>query len=152
VPPGERHDDFRSGNVEALTHGATSPRLVAPIAERLADELVAVAPWCAVPAFRDAVESWAWARAQSHLLRAYIDENGPLDDEGRPRPACALLDRVEARADRLRDGFGLTPNAWAKLVDRLGNADAETAARGLAELRAIGAELARALPEGTAHE
>src|SRR3989440_13061110 len=99
---GERHADFEAGNVFSLQHGATSPRSVAPLAERMAAELLDVAPWTAQAAFGAQVQAWAWAEAQAALLRAWIDERGGLDGRGKPRPALALLDRVESRAARLR--------------------------------------------------
>lgn len=138
------------GNFEAERHGALSPRRVQPVADEIAAELADVAPWTAQRAFGASVASWAFAEAQCHLLRRYIDERGMLDDQGVPLPATALLDKVEARAGRLRGELGLTPNAWAKLVARLGSADHDAAARGLEHLRAVGRELARtaALPGG----
>lgn len=144
-------EPYQPGNWESATHRALSPRAVAPLADQLGAELGSMAPWCAQPAFGATVAAWAWAEAQAALLRAYVDEHGLLDDNGAPLPACALLDRVEARAGRLRAELGLTPRAWASLVASLGSADHEAAARGLDSLRAVGRELARtaALPEGT---
>jgi hypothetical protein len=142
---------YAPDNFDAVTHGARSPRRVGPRAEALARDLVSVAPWCAQPAFRAAVASWAQAEAQCVLLRGYVDEHGMLGAGGVPLPACALLERVEGRAARLRGELGLSPNAWAKLVARLGSADHDAAARGLDQLKAVGRELARtaALPDGS---
>lgn len=147
-------EPFEPANTAAVKHGATSVRVVRPIADALAAELRSVAPWTAQGAFAASVAAWSWAEAQSVVLRAYIDDRGVLDGRGKPRPACALLDRVEVRAGRLRAELGLTPNAWANLVGRLGSADHEAAARGLDSLRAVGRELARsaALPEGATDE
>jgi hypothetical protein len=152
MPAGERAEPFEVGNRAAETHGALSPRAVAPLADNLASELSAVAPWCGQGAFASAVAAWAWAEAQASLLRVYVDEQGMLDAEGRPLPALGLLERVEARAARLRGELGLTPSSWAKLVARLGSADGDAAVRGLEHLKAVGRELARtaALPEGNA--
>jgi hypothetical protein len=154
VPAGERAPAFEPGNDAAEKHGARSARRVEPLATELVSELLAVAPWCAQGAFAGTVAAWSWAEAQAALLRAYIDEHGMLDDEGKPLPALALLDRVETRAGRLRDALGLTPRAWAALVASLGAADHNAAARGLESLRAVGRELARtaALPEGADDE
>lgn len=136
---------FEPGNTAAETHGALSRRRVRPLAERIGAELLAVAPWCGQEAFRATVAAWAWAEAQAGLLRSYVDERGVLDEKGVPLPALALLDRIEARAGRLRDVLGLSPKAWASLVASLGSADAEAAARGLESLRAVGRELAEGI-------
>src|SRR4051794_6535734 len=112
VPKGERAPAFEPGNDAAETHGALSSRRVEPLASDLAAELLAVAPWCGQGAFAATVAAWSWSEAQAALLRAYIDEHGMLDADGRPLPALALLDRVETRAGRLRDALGLTPRAW----------------------------------------
>lgn len=141
---------FDAGNNAAETHGATSPRKVRPLADQLVRDLSTVAPWCAQEAFASTVAAWAWSESQTALLRAYIDECGLIDAEGRPLPALTMLDRCEARAARLRADLGLNPRSWAALVASLGSADHEAAARGLESLRATGRELARtaALPGG----
>jgi len=139
---------FEEGNAAALTHGAFSAGRVQPVADALAEQLAETAPWTAQPAFRAVVASWAYAEAQAALLRLWLDREGVLDDEGAPRPATALLEKVESRAAHGRGELGLTPASWARLVARLGSADAEHAARGLESLRRVGAELVRsaALP------
>ncbi len=146
---------FKPGNEKGLKHGANSPRRVAPIAARLRTELADAAPWTNVPTFASVVAAWAQAEAQCVLLRSYFDEVGLLDDEGNPRPGMIQLDRCESRAAALRRELGLTPAAWAKLVQRLGTTDGEAAARGIEALQAIGAaigERLRALPSKLSDE
>jgi hypothetical protein len=140
-----RHPPFESGNTAALKHGATSPRLVAPLAETLAAEIAEVAPWTSQCAFRGAVESLAWTWAQATVLRAWMNENGALDAKGRPRPAVALSERLEGRICQLRASLGMTPTAWSKLVATMGSTDVESAAAALEQLRSIGRELSSGL-------
>ncbi len=136
---------FEVGNQAAATHGALSERQIRPLADQLARDLIAVAPWCSQAAFAATVAAWAWSEAQSSLLRRYVDTHGLLGDDGVPIPACALLDRCEARAGRLRSELGLSPRSWAALAATLGSADHEAAARGLDALRAVGRELAEGI-------
>ncbi len=117
---------FEKGNTAALTAGHNSPRKVQPIADALTDEITSAAPWCASPAFRGAVGSWAWSEAQATLLRAYVEEHGMIDDEGEERPAVRTLDRVEGRLAKLRDQLGLSPAALGKLMQSAASVAATT--------------------------
>jgi hypothetical protein len=132
---------FAEGNTAALKHGAVSPRVLQPIADRLAERLAQVASWTVPAAFEGAVASWAWAEAQAAVLRGWLDEHGLVDVDGQPRPAVALLDRVEGRLGGLRIQLGLTPSALARLLARLSQVDGERGAEGLEALRRAGAEL-----------
>ena len=132
---------FEPGHTLSTKHGARSERFVRPIADRLTAELVEIAPWAARPAYGPTVAAWAYAEAQLYLLRAYIDEHGPLDGDGAPRPATALLEKVETRATSLRAELGLTPLSLAKLMAALSAAPAGTDDDGLARLRAEGRAL-----------
>ena len=111
---------FEPGNEAALTHGASSPRHVAPLAALIAQELVEVVPWVTSPAFAAELQAWAWAEAEVRLLRAWLDEHGILSDpdpaEALPRPALAALHRAETRAAKARTRLGLNPVAWARLL------------------------------------
>lgn len=106
---------FEAGNTAALTHGARSPRMVRPIAERLMVDAVEVAPWVARPAFGPELEAWAWHEARACLLRTWLDEHGLLDDDDVPRAALGELQRAENAAAKARDRLGLNPLAWARL-------------------------------------
>lgn len=135
---------FEPGHAAALRHGATSPRVVQPIAERLAGELADSAPWTAGASHRATVSAWSWAEAQASVLRSYLDEHGVLDEEGEPRPAAALLDKVEKRATNLRGELGLSPLALAKLLTAVSGLTADAATAGLDALRAEGRRIVEA--------
>jgi hypothetical protein len=66
---------FGPGNLLHVTHGAGSARIVDPIAERLAGEIVLVPglEFLREPRNALAVDAWAHARARVLLLRAYCD-------------------------------------------------------------------------------
>jgi len=102
--------------VAALRHGAHSERRWSPLAERLAVEAIAEAPWLTRPAFRLAVAAWSVAEAKAALVDAWLDEHGLLDDDGVPHPANALSDRLHGRAMALRTQLGLDPVSFAKLL------------------------------------
>jgi hypothetical protein len=135
---------FEVGNWAGLRHGATSPRVLQPLADRLAAGLGEVAPWASAAVFAGSVASWAWGEAQAHVLRVWLDEHGQVDDEGQPRPAVGMLAQVEGRLVNLRAQLGLTPLALAKLLAALSQVDGDKGAEGLAALRAAGAELRQA--------
>jgi hypothetical protein len=112
-----------------------------PIADQLAAGLGAVAPWTSAASFQGAVASWAHGEAQAYLLRQYLDEVGLVDDEGQPRPAAGMLERVEGRLAGLRAQLGLTPLSLGKLLATLSQIDGDKGAEGLEALRRAGAEL-----------
>jgi hypothetical protein len=132
---------FTDGNTAALQHGAKSPRMLQPVADRLAEGLGEVAPWTSAPVFAGSVASWAHAEAQAYLLRQYLDDHGLVDDEGQPRPASRMLEQVEGRLAGLRAQLGLTPLALGKLLATLSQVDGDKGAEGLEALRRAGAEL-----------
>jgi hypothetical protein len=106
---------FEPGNVAAIRHGAFSERRIAPLADRARAGLLDAAPWLDSPAFSPAVDAWARVEARAALVGAYVDENGPLDDEGRPRAATELLVRLERLALALRQAVGLDPASRARI-------------------------------------
>jgi hypothetical protein len=132
---------FQPGHTLTLKHGATSSRVLQPLADQLAAGLGEVAPWTSAGAFAGSVASWAHAEAQAYVLRQYLDEHGLVDDEGQPRPAAGLLERVETRLTNLRAQLGLTPLALGKLLATLSQVDGDRGAEGLEALRRAGAEL-----------
>ena len=135
---------FEPGNAAAMRHGATSPRVVGPIAERLAGELAESAPWTAGRSHAGTVSAWSHAEAQCAVLRAWLDEHGLLDGKGEPRPATTLLDKCEKRAANLRAELGLSPLALAKLLTAVSGLTAEAASTGLDALRAEGRRIVEA--------
>ena len=111
---------FTDGNEAATTHGAHSERRWRPLADELISELRHDAPWTARPAFRWTVEAWAAAQAKAALVDAWLDEVGLLTDNGTPRPANWLSDKLHARADTLRRELGISPAAFARLLSNFG--------------------------------
>jgi hypothetical protein len=126
------------GNTRALTHGAYSARTWRPLADRIAAELPDIAPWCTRPTYGPAVAAWSRTEAQLQLVMTWLDEHGPLDKDGAPRPATALLAKLEAHARELRNDLGLSPLALAKLLSILDSAPAGTDDAGLEHLKAQG--------------
>lgn len=108
---------FHEGNTAALKSGAHSSRMIQPIADRAAAELLEVAPWCARPAFAALVQRWAWAEARCILLRHYLDEEGLLDEDGEPRPAVNELHRAEATAHKAAEKLALSPMDFMRLMN-----------------------------------
>jgi hypothetical protein len=132
---------LQPGHTLTLKHGATSPRVLQPVADQLAAGLAAVAPWTSAATFAGVTASWSWAEAQAVVLRRYLDEVGQVDAEGQPRPAAGMLERVETRLANLRAQLGLTPLALGKLLATLSQVDGDRGAEGLEALRRAGAEL-----------
>ena len=128
-----------------MRHGADSPRMVAPLAAEFERQLPAVAPWTARPSFAGARAALAYAEAQTLLLRQYLDTNGLVDSDGEPRPALERLDRIEARAAKLREALGLTPMSLSRLLVNLSAVAAAGGDEdGLEALKREGAEIVAA--------
>jgi len=138
-----------SGNTIAEKHGARSERRWRPLAEQLAAEALAAAPWLTRPAFRWSVQAWATAEARARLVDDWLDAQataempGELDAGGEPRAASALSVRLHARAESLRARLGIDPTAMARLLASftVGLPGGEDV---LAALRAEGARLVAA--------
>jgi hypothetical protein len=107
---------FEDGNTAAEKHGATGDRRWRPLADHLAAEIVESAAWLTRPAFRRTVQAWSVAEAKAQLVDAWLDEHGLLDDDGAPRPANNLADRLHGRAANLRAAMGLDPASFARLL------------------------------------
>ncbi|HEV2810805.1 MAG TPA: hypothetical protein VGV93_10480 [Acidimicrobiales bacterium] len=116
---------FEEGNTANLRHGARSERVLAPLAESLATELVELAPWTARPAFAASVAAWSRAEARCQLVGDYLDEHGLLDEAGQPRPATGFLLKLETTAANLRARLALDPSSLAGLLAKLAGAPAE---------------------------
>jgi hypothetical protein len=108
---------FAPGNEVGVRHGAHSSRRVDPIAAQL---LAAVdgdsgVTWLR-PVDRPALAAWARAEARIQLVSDWLaDRGGDIDDAGQVRPAVALLNRLEARAESLRGRLGFDPLSRARL-------------------------------------
>lgn len=116
----------REGNFAAVKHGATSPRMVDPLAASLRDEVLATAeadgmPWIATAAFRPALESWARHEAKVILLERFLHAKAEEGNAGGlligedVRPAADLLLKFEKAAANSRARLGLDPVAAARL-------------------------------------
>lgn len=69
-----------------------------------------------VPAqFRLAAEALATAVARKRSGEAWLNEHGPLDENGAPRPAAELLEKTARSVERLLAECGMTPRAAAAL-------------------------------------
>src|SRR5437763_7036238 len=117
---------FELGHELSLQHGAMSERKLAPLAEQLTEELLEVCPWCERPAFRPAVEAWAWAEAVCVKYREWFKDRGLWDEAGEPLPGLVRWDRAEARASAMRKRLSIDPASFASFLSKL----AATAAHG----------------------
>lgn len=144
---------FEPGNTAAQRHGGYSDRAWRPIAERLTARLLHTAPWLDRAAFETSVAAWARTEAQAQLVAAWLDEHGDLDEQGKPRPATVLLDRLEARVAKASARLGLDPVALLRIVREAAELVADphevAAQAGLADLLAQGRA---ALERRGAHE
>lgn len=113
LPDGRR--TFERGNTVGERHGAYSERRIAPLARELVAGAVAHSPYLGEAAYAGELEAWSRAEARCFLLARYVDEHGPLDADGTPRPALAALTQQERLAGELRHRLGLTPLSRAKL-------------------------------------
>lgn len=105
---------YEPGNTAALRHGATSPRVVKPLAAEIASELLERRP--DLERYPDALEAYAQALARIRLIRAWHDEVGMIDpDKGEVRAARSLA-QAEAATARLRERLGLDPRGEIELV------------------------------------
>ena len=128
---------FEPDNTAHLSHGAYSPRSWRPLADAIATELPAMAPWSTDAAYGATVAAWARVEAQLQLVMDWLDERGPLDDEGVPRPATNLLAKLESQAAGLRSELGLTPFALARLLNLLSSVNSSTGGRHDNDLEAL---------------
>jgi hypothetical protein len=130
------------GNKLSLTHGASDPERVAPLAEQFMTMLLEdpdTDDYLRKPVMRHEVLAWAWAEAQVTLMRAWLDSDGitsamtelTTTDEteadsggGTVRRQSAsrkvsslmsVLHQAEVRAANRRKELGLTPLARARL-------------------------------------
>ena len=140
-PDWNRRPDFEDGNVLAVRHGATSQRLVSPVAQAVKEAILAdpkLPDYLRQPMFAHALDAYCFAEAQCIKLREYLttlDLDEALTDttitdedetfgEGsatkhsisrRRESAQELARRYEAHAANLRSKLGLDPASAAKL-------------------------------------
>lgn len=109
------HPPFDEGNLTALRHGATSPRLRDPLAAELVTQALEEVPYLAEVRYRAALHSWARCEAACILVEAWLAEQGITDEAGAPRAAMRTLADFTRLAQRERDALGLTPTSAARL-------------------------------------
>jgi len=103
------------GNVLAMVHGATSERVVAPVARKIVEEVLAVAPYLHDPAYRNLLDVYAATLARHRLLEAHVAKRGMVNRRGRTYGTTDLLMRHERSVLELARELGLTPRARAAL-------------------------------------
>jgi|SRR5215211_1596413 len=108
-------ETFAEGNVVPATHGAWVERYTDPVARELVEGVVAQVSYLGEPSYASAI--WAWARNEARiiLITKWIDEHGPLDENGNPRPALNSLREFERLAQTHRSRLGLDPLSRAQL-------------------------------------
>jgi hypothetical protein len=136
-------EDFRPGNALSIRHGATSERVVGPLASELAAWLVAEFPDVGEPRYRFSVSAWSRAEAPAALLSLFLDARGIVhgdgDQRGEPREALLKSLRAEERrATEERARLGLSPADHAKLERQ--RAEAVAGVASLDGIRAVGRE------------
>ncbi|MEY2451475.1 MAG: hypothetical protein QOD92_1049 [Acidimicrobiaceae bacterium] len=135
---------FVVGNDAAERHGAKSDRKLQPIVDDLLAWATGNLPWASGPSFAPSVDAWAWAEARCVLYRRWFNEKGHHDADEQPLAGLERWDRVETRAEKLREQLGIGPLALGKLLGTIGSIDGPAAQSGLDALKAAGAALVQA--------
>lgn len=126
---------FEKGNTIGVRHGARTPRVYAPLAEKLATWLLAERP--DLEPYWVAVNAWAVAETRAALLREYAEQVGFIDEKGELRPGLLhWISKTEAAAQRASASLGLTPGTHAALQRE--RADATTATWSVEDALAAG--------------
>lgn len=126
---------FKKGNTIGVRHGARSPRIYAPLAEKLAAWLLEQRP--DLEPYRVAVNAWAVAETRAALLREYAEQVGLIDEDGEIRAGLLhWLSKTETQAQRASAALGLTPGTHAALQRE--RADATTATWSVEDALAAG--------------
>jgi hypothetical protein len=127
-------EQFKPGHTLSIRHGAYSTRRINPIAEALAEDLLALAAidgspvqYLASQAWLATVHAWADAEARAQLIREYLDEVGMWDAKGEPRKVMPDLHKFERRAADLRGRLGLDPLSRARLGRDVTSAEVDLA-------------------------
>jgi len=115
MPKGEWAPEVARGNDLATKHGAWSQKVVDPVAHELVSVLLDQVGYLTDPSYEAAIQAWARHEARVLVLAAWLDEHGPLDDDGNPRPALSALKDFERLAASARSRLGLDPMSRAQL-------------------------------------
>lgn len=120
IPARGTWPSFTEGNGAALTHGAHSSRVIAPVAaelEQALEEMVVGTP-AGAPAFAAARGALALKLARLAKVREHLDtqhDGSPLDAAGDPLAAARLEAELVRSIERSLGDLGLTPASAAKL-------------------------------------
>lgn len=135
---------FQPGHELSMRHGAWSPRKVDPLAEQLAEELLADegVAYLRQPRWAAAVAAWARCEARITLVSEYlvglagVGQLGDLEDP-RVTAAYRLLDRWEAAATQQRGRLGLDPLSASRIGRDVAQGRQADAATIMAELHRL---------------
>lgn len=138
--PGQR-PPFAPGNDLAVTHGASSPARVDPLAQQYLDEILndPSTQYLTAPRFQAALWHWAQAQARVQLLTDYVDSMtmtaAASSDRGQTSP-LELLRKWMATAQTWAARLGLDPLSAARLGKDVAQGRQADAAGELTRLRA----------------
>jgi hypothetical protein len=133
-----RWQPFQPGNALSVRHGATSEKVVDPVAAELGEGLVERRP--DLERFPEALAAWSRAESRCILLEAWFSTHGLLDDKGKATASEQLLSSSERLAMQLRDRLGLDPRSESELAK-----SQSEAARSVVDLDALRARGRQAL-------
>jgi hypothetical protein len=137
-PP--RHPDFEPGNALSLTHGASSPRVIAERAEQVHAELLTAAPYLDEERFLPAVAKYLQAAARESLLHQHIlalsESKGAAAVPSRVWEQATAATRLAAK---LGSDLGLDPIGHARIRSLTAGATVDEAS--ITELQERGREI-----------
>lgn len=121
-PPFQPGHDLgaKPGNDLAVTHGAYSNALLAPIAERIAEQILSDddVAYLRMPRFEQALERYSFSAARVIRLEAWIANMSEADaarsDRGQTSP-LELLRKWKTTADNEAGRLGLDAVSWARI-------------------------------------
>jgi hypothetical protein len=136
----KRHDDFEPGNLVALKHGASSPRILEAKAGEIHTALLDVAPWIS-QLDEVAVRRYVRVEARAVLLSDYTITKAL--DSGVGSVPAAMWDvslKADLAADKLASSLGLTPTSRAALLKDVGAAKRNNAEADIKSLLTAGSK------------
>lgn len=133
---------FQPGNQLNLRHGANTPQIVDPLAQRYVEAMLAdddLPPMIRAPYFSEAVYGYCMARAKRDLIAAWCAgmsiQEAADSERGRTSP-LELLRKWETTVDGKAKALGLTPAAWVRIHRDLAGAHQADAVTLLTQARA----------------
>lgn len=105
-----------------LTHGATSPTVIEPMAEEIIAWIKEEAArpgspisFVAEPQFAPALDKWARAEARRLRFEENVEAHGEFDGFGKPRPVLTQLEAWDKRSAYYATTLGLDPASLARI-------------------------------------